>query len=245
VTARDGIAVIGAGSWGTALAVLLARNGEPATLFARDPDAVERMRSQRMNAAYLPDVTFPERLLVCGDLDEALAAARDVVLAVPSHAFAEALDRVVGKLPVGGALVWVTKGLEPGTGRFLDELVRERLGDGPPRALLSGPSFAGEVARGLPTAVTLAGSEEASTRRLAGRFHGGDFRVYTTDDLVGEVWDESEQNTIGASNVALDVNMEVVADPDTSDNTIRLKRLAAPLNCQQLMAQRSTLFDEP
>jgi glycerol-3-phosphate dehydrogenase (NAD(P)+) len=108
-----------------------------------------------------------------------------VLLVVPSAAFAQTLDRVIRISPRPEVLAWATKGLEPGTGRFLDELVCDRFGPRIARALLSGPTFAGEVARGLPTAVTLAVSDEAEARRLAERFHGPDFRVYISTDLVG------------------------------------------------------------
>ena len=185
MSVREAIAVVGAGSWGTALAVLLARNGETVSLWARDPGHAARMEQDRVNERYLPDVELPAGLAVHGELDAALAGARDVLIAVPSHAFAGCLDAVVPALAAHGVLAWATKGFEPDTGRFLDALVVERLGEDRPRALLSGPSFAGEVARGLPTAVTLAGSDAGETRRLAARFHGGEFRVYTTDDLIG------------------------------------------------------------
>jgi glycerol-3-phosphate dehydrogenase (NAD(P)+) len=183
--APDGIAVIGAGSWGTALAVLLARHGNQVRLWGRDAGALVAMQRERRNARYLPDVVFPESLRPEPALDAALQGVGEVLLVVPSAAFSETLDRVARAAPHPVVLAWATKGLEPGTGRFLDELVLERLGPGVARALLSGPTFAGEVARGLPTAVTLAVSDEAVARRLAERFHGPDFRVYISTDLVG------------------------------------------------------------
>ena len=182
---RGGIAVVGAGSWGTALAVLLARHGHDVTLWGRDADAIERMQRERCNTRYLPGAGFPERLRAVADLEQALAGACDVLMVVPSHAFAEVLERVAQALPAPAALAWATKGFEPGSGRFLEQVVIERFGPSVPRALLSGPTFAGEVARGLPTAVTLAVSHEAQARRLAERFHGPDFRVYISTDLVG------------------------------------------------------------
>jgi len=185
VSAPDGIAVVGAGSWGTALAVLLARHGHDVTLWGRDAGAVERMQRERCNSRYLPGVTLPARLRAEPDLARAAAGARDVLIAVPSEAFAGALDEVAKVLPHPATLAWATKGFEPGSGRFLEDVVVERFGPSVPRALLSGPTFAGEVARSLPTAVTLAVSHEGQARRLAERFHGPDFRVYISTDLVG------------------------------------------------------------
>ena len=182
---RDAIAVIGAGSWGTALAVLLARHGQRTLLWGRDPRHVAAMAAARANQRYLPGVALPPSLAVSSSLDEVLAPARDVLLVVPSHAFGACLDAVARTDPGRVELCWATKGFEPRSGRFLDELVIERLGARSARALLSGPTFAGEVARGLPTAVTLAGNESGFLERLALRFHGSDFRVYLSDDLIG------------------------------------------------------------
>jgi len=180
-----GIAVIGAGSWGTALAVLLARHGHDVALWGRDADALARMQRERCNSRYLPGATFPQRLGAEPVLERALEGARDVLLAVPSDAFAETLAQVARVLPRPQTVSWATKGLEPGSGRFLEQVVLERFGPSVPRALLSGPTFASEVARGLPTAVTLAVSHEVQARRLAERFHGPDFRVYISTDMVG------------------------------------------------------------
>jgi glycerol-3-phosphate dehydrogenase (NAD(P)+) len=179
------IAVIGAGSWGTALAVLLARNAQSVRLWGRDREAMARLARERSNARYLPGVVLPPALRVGSDLADALRGADDVLLAVPSHAFRDTLAAVAAERPALQALAWVTKGLEPGGGRFLSDIVADHLGRGSSRALLSGPTFAGEVARGLPTAVTLAGNADAYVRRLATRFHADAFRVYTSDDLVG------------------------------------------------------------
>ncbi len=182
---RDGIAIVGAGSWGTALAVLLARHGQPVCLWGRDRQAVADIRATRCNRRYLPGVELPAALEVTHDLQAAVGAACDVMLAVPSQAFSQTVSRVVEARPDLRELSWATKGFEPTTGRFLDAIVCDRLGEGSARALLSGPTFAGEVARGLATAATLAGSQAAYVRRLAQRFHAPQFRVYTSDDLVG------------------------------------------------------------
>lgn len=183
--AQGPIAVIGAGSWGTALAVLLARNAQSVRLWGRDRETMARLARERCNARYLPGVMLPPTLQVSVDLGDTLRDADDVMLAIPSHAFRDTVAAVAAERPGLDALAWATKGLEPGSGRFLSDLVADYLGPGSSRALLSGPTFAGEVARGLPTAVTLAGNSDAYVRRLAARFHVDSFRVYTSDDLVG------------------------------------------------------------
>jgi len=185
MAAAGGIAVIGAGSWGTALAVLLARHGQSTCLWGRDRARIEAMAATRENGRYLPGIELPPALRLSTRLEVALDGASDVLLAVPSEAFADALDAVARAAPGQRSLCWATKGFEPRSGRFLDALAAERLGEASARALLSGPTFAGEVARGLPTAVTLAGNDDAYLARLAGRFHGPDFRVYPSRDLVG------------------------------------------------------------
>jgi len=177
--------VIGAGSWGTALAVLLARNGAAVRLWGRDPQALHSLDHARCNQRYLPGVALPSELRISVALDAALRDADDVLLAVPSHAFRDVVAAVAAARPGLDAVAWATKGLEPGSGRFLSDIVADVLGTGCARALLSGPTFAAEVARGLPTAVTVAGHPDAYVRRLAARFHRDAFRVYTSDDLVG------------------------------------------------------------
>jgi glycerol-3-phosphate dehydrogenase (NAD(P)+) len=179
------IAVLGAGSWGTALAALLARRGQRVRLWGRDARAVERMALSRRNERYLPGVELPSGLTPCADLGAAIESAADLLIAVPSHAFAETVAALAARVARRTPVAWATKGFEPGSARFLDAIVTDRLGANTPRAVLSGPTFAAEVARGLPTAVTVAGSDAHYTRHLAERFHGEDFRVYTSADLVG------------------------------------------------------------
>ena len=179
------MAIVGAGSWGTALAVLLASQGHEVRLWGRDSEAITAMARERRNARYLADIELPPSLLPMPMLRDALANAHEILLAVPSHAFAQSIAELVKVRPQLDALAWVTKGFEPGTGRFLDEVVVDHFGSDCARALLSGPTFAVEVARGLPTAVTLAGNNEVFTAQLARRFSGSSFRVYTSTDLVG------------------------------------------------------------
>jgi len=179
------IAVLGAGSWGTALAVLLARNGAPTVLWGHEPELIARLRSEGENAQFLPGVTLPRTLTLTHDLDHALGMARDLLLVVPSEVFREVVDRLRPRLAPGSRVAWATKGLEPGSARPLHEVVAERLGPEIPVAVLSGPTFAREVARGLPTAVTVASPDEGFARDLALRIHGPTFRVYVSRDLLG------------------------------------------------------------
>jgi len=179
------IAVVGAGSWGTALAMQLARVGHRVRLWARDAGHVAEMRDDRINRRYLPDAPLADSIAPHSDLEAALDGADRVLIAVPSSAFAAALDAVAPLLDAGCGLAWATKGFEPGTGRLLSETARDRLGPRVPLAVVTGPSFAGEVARGLPTAVTVGASEPGFGRAWARLLHGSSFRAYYTADVVG------------------------------------------------------------
>ncbi len=179
------IAVVGAGSWGTALALLLARNGSQVLLWGRDPAHREQMSSQRSNERYLPGESFPATLNIAPDLASAVANAGTVLIAVPSHAFG-GVARSVAEIGVEGKrLCWATKGFEPGTGRLLHEVMFAVVGDKTELAVLSGPTFAAEIARGLPAAVTIGSHAPEFALALAERFRNDRFRVYTSDDLVG------------------------------------------------------------
>jgi glycerol-3-phosphate dehydrogenase (NAD(P)+) len=177
------IAVLGAGSWGTALAVLLAGHGAEVRLWGLAAE-VERLRADRENRRFLPGVALPPGVEPVTDLGQAVEDVDEVLIVVPSHAFravAEALARV---LPPGLPVSWATKGFEPGTGRLLHEVAGEVL-PARPLAALSGPSFAGEVAHGLPTAITVASTDPAHAERVAGYLHGESFRAYTSTDIIG------------------------------------------------------------
>ncbi len=179
------VAVLGAGSWGTALALLLARNGHDVRLWGHDPEEVAPLCRERENRRYLPGVPFPTRLNVGADLTEALAGIDLVLVAVPSHAYGATLARLRSLLPVTAGLAWATKGLEHGSGRFLHEVTLEALGRHRSAAAISGPSFAAEVARGLPTAVTVAAWDAEHARRVAAVLHGSNLRAYTSGDVIG------------------------------------------------------------
>lgn len=179
------IAVVGAGSWGTALAMQLARTGHAVRLWARDRAHVDEMRRDRVNRRYLPNARLDEAIEPVAALDAALGGPAHVLIAVPSSAFAQILDAVAATIDTGRGLAWATKGFEPGTGRLLSETVGDRLGTGIALAVVTGPSFAGEVARGLPTAVTVGASDPEFGQAWAARLHGSSFRAYYTADLVG------------------------------------------------------------
>ncbi|NJD07047.1 MAG: NAD(P)-dependent glycerol-3-phosphate dehydrogenase [Methylococcaceae bacterium] len=179
------IAVIGAGSWGTALAVLIAGNGHPVRLWAHRPEHAEKLAVERRNRRYLPDAEFPERLDVVPNLAAAVAGRTAVIVAVPSHAFRATLNALAPALPPDCAIAWATKGLEDRTTQLLHQVTREVLGSERPLAALSGPTFAGEVAAGQPTAMTVASSNPRFAQLLVDILHNRSFRPYTTDDLIG------------------------------------------------------------
>src|SRR3569832_535045 len=177
-------AVLGAGSWGTALALLLAGNGRPAVLWSRAADHAAAMVATRRNPRYLADVPFPATLRPTADLAEAAALA-DLLVAVPAAGFRDLLVNLFLRLRPGARLAWASKGLETGTGRLLHEVAAEILGPGHALAVVSGPTFAREVALGLPTAVTVASADRGFAADLAARLHGPCFRAYTSDDITG------------------------------------------------------------
>jgi glycerol-3-phosphate dehydrogenase (NAD(P)+) len=179
------VAVLGAGSWGTALALLLARNGHDVRLWGHDPEEVAPLCRERENRRYLPGVPFPARLNAGADLVEALAGVELALVAVPSHAYGATLARLRPLLPATAGFAWATKGLEHGSGRFLHEVTLEALGRDRSAAVISGPSFAVEVARGLPTAVTVAAWDVTHARRVATVLHGSNLRAYTSSDVIG------------------------------------------------------------
>jgi glycerol-3-phosphate dehydrogenase (NAD(P)+) len=178
------VAVLGAGSWGTALAVQLARNGVPTTLWGRTPQAVVEMATTRRNAHYLPDLELPDALQLSAALEPCVRDAGSVLLAVPSHAFDDLLLAIAPWVAPGVGVAWATKGFDPASGRFLHELVAERL-PGHAAAVVTGPSFAREVALGLPTALTVHSADAAFAQDVARALHSPRFRAYTGNDVLG------------------------------------------------------------
>jgi glycerol-3-phosphate dehydrogenase (NAD(P)+) len=181
---RPTLAILGAGSWGTALAALTARNGVPTRLWGRDPQTLAAMAKSRCNQRYLPDIELPTTLDYESDLAAAVRGAGIVLIVVPSHAFASMLAELAPLLDPNSAIAWATKGFEPGTGRFLHELVAERL-PGRAAAVITGPSFAREVAAGLPSAVTVHSEDDAFAHGLASLLHAPNLRAYSGGDVLG------------------------------------------------------------
>jgi glycerol-3-phosphate dehydrogenase (NAD(P)+) len=174
------LAVLGAGAWGTALAVALSGRHQ-AALWARDAVQARALASERRNTRYLPEIALPEALRVESDLDRALLGAQLLVAATPVAGLRELLRRLKGgTVP----LVWLCKGFEEESAALPHEIVAAS-GIRAPSGALSGPSFALEVARGLPCALTLASADAAFAANAAATMHGGRLRVYRSDDVVG------------------------------------------------------------
>lgn len=185
VTVRSAMAVIGAGSWGTALAVHLARTGHPTVLWGLAPPEMPDLARDRCNRRYLPEAPFPDNLVVAQTLEESLHGADDVLIAVPSHAFRSCLLQVQPLLRPGVRVCWATKGFELETGKLPHEVAAEVLGPGVPTAVLSGPTFAREVGLGLPTAMTVASRDQEYAMALAQGISSETFRAYASTDMTG------------------------------------------------------------
>ncbi len=177
--------VLGAGSWGTALAIQLARLSRPTVLWGRDAAHVASLASQRSNERYLPQAEFPDTLRLEPDLATAVRSARDLLISVPSHALRELLLEIAPHLRADARVSWATKGFELATGLLPHEVVRQVLGERVPTAVVSGPTFAKEVGAGLPTAMTVAASDATFASDLARRLSGVNFRAYTSTDMIG------------------------------------------------------------
>jgi glycerol-3-phosphate dehydrogenase (NAD(P)+) len=182
MTKTPSIAVLGAGSWGTALAIQLARSGAVVKLWGRDSALLASMQSDQVNARYLPDAPFPKSLHVEPDWDVAIADTDFILVSVPSHSFRQLLQRLGED---ARRLAWATKGLELSTGLLPHQVVREVLPNCAEYAVLSGPTFATEVGQGLPTALTVAASNEAFAADLASALSTAPFRAYTSTDIIG------------------------------------------------------------
>ncbi len=179
------LSVLGAGSYGTALAMAAASQGQRVLLYARSPHKAATMQSLRQNPFYLKDLPFPPSLEVTADLATAVAAARVLLLVVPSHNFKETLQAVQPLLQPDQAIAWATKGLDLQSGQLLSVVARDILGSKVPFAVLSGPTFARELAQGMPTAIALASTDAALSHELIGLLHTPSFRIYESADLIG------------------------------------------------------------
>ena len=182
---QDSVAVLGAGSWGTALAIQFARGGRAVRLWGRDGARLAAMARARRNERYLPSAPFPDALEVEPDLRAALAGVRDVLIVVPSPAFREVLGALAPHLEPEMHVAWATKGFELTSGLLPHQLAREVLGPERRIAVLSGPTFAREVGAGLPTAMTVASPDAAYAEALAAELSSANFRAYTSTDILG------------------------------------------------------------
>jgi glycerol-3-phosphate dehydrogenase (NAD(P)+) len=190
------VAVMGAGSFGTALAIQLARRGSRTRLWGRNASEMAEADRARHNPRYLVDCEFPMTLIATADLDAALYEAEDIVIATPSHALRATVSMLKPKLQAGQGLVIACKGFEPGSGKLSHEVVAEVLDAAHPYAVLSGPTFANELGRGLPTAVIIASKDDAFAKRVAHRLNGGGFRAYTGRDVIGVELGGAAKNVI-------------------------------------------------
>lgn len=180
------VTVLGAGSYGTALAIALSRNGHTTYLWGHNPQKMAVLADERMNREFLPDITFPEALAIESDLAQAVKKAKDLLIVVPSHVFTEVLQQLKPLLRAEHRIMWATKGLERDTGRLLQDVALQILGDNHPLAVLSGPTFAKELAMGLPTAISLASTDPVFADEMQQRIHCSKaFRVYLNSDMVG------------------------------------------------------------
>jgi len=176
------IALLGAGSWGTAIAVHLAKSGNRVLLWARNVEHVREMQEQQCNQRYLPLTPFPDTLTVTADLHHALSEADYCIIGVPSIAFTSLVQRM--PKPAKG-LAWLTKGVDPDTHSLFSHVISTQWGDDYPIAIISGPSFAGEVAKDLPTALTLASNNPLFQQNIHSLLHQNNLRVYLSNDVIG------------------------------------------------------------
>ncbi|MEM5498395.1 NAD(P)H-dependent glycerol-3-phosphate dehydrogenase [Paraglaciecola mesophila] len=183
---KQTVSVLGAGSYGTALAFCLARNGVATTLWGRDPKQMQDMATARCNEKYLPGAIFPAPLAIEADLLKAVSLNNDLLIVTPSHGFSALLRQIKPMLTPTHRIIWATKGLDPENGRLLQDVAREILGDTIPLAVVSGPTFAKEMVAGLPTAISVSSTDEQLATDFANMLHcSRSFRVYKNNDFVG------------------------------------------------------------
>lgn len=178
--------VIGAGSYGTSLAISLARNGANVVLWGHEVEHMARLEADRANHEFLPNIDFPPSLIIESDLQKAVQASRDLLVVVPSHVFGIVLKSLKPYLRENSRICWATKGLEPETGRLLKDVAHDVIGDHYSLAVLSGPTFAKELAMGMPTAISVASPDEQFVKELQEKIHcSKTFRVYANSDFIG------------------------------------------------------------
>lgn len=232
---QNHIAVLGAGSFGTSLAVAFARNGHPTFLWGHDAGQCHKLQEKRENRAYLPGISFPPTLTVEADLKTVIEHSRDIFIVVPSHAVGELVKKIKPYLRSDSRIVLASKGLETDTGRLLQEVIEDELGKRYPFAVLSGPTFAKELAEGLPTAITLASKDQDFAKELQAKIHcSKNFRVYINDDVIGVQLGGAIKNVIAISTGISD-GMGFGANARTALITrglAEISRLGASLNAK-------------
>lgn len=179
------IAVLGAGSWGTALALYLARRGQTVRMWSVDPSEITAMLADKANNRFMPGYTLPDTIQPTVDLASAIAGVDDILIVIPSVGFRQTLESLKPLLAKGTRIICATKGLDTKTGQLFADVVSEVLGDAYPFAVLSGPSFAREVAAGLPTAVVIASKDKETVNALTKRFDSAIFKIDQSDDVIG------------------------------------------------------------
>jgi glycerol-3-phosphate dehydrogenase (NAD(P)+) len=178
------VALFGAGSWGTALALQLARNGSIVNLWGHQAEHIESLISTNENATYLPGIALTSNIRPTASIEDCLLDADVVLIAIPSKAFRAFLQSLKPFIAPAICIFWASKGFEIESGKLLHELVSEEL-PGHSYGVVSGPTFATEVAKGMPAAITCAGNDDTTTKYFANLLHGSRFRCYTSDDVIG------------------------------------------------------------
>lgn len=182
---KQPIVVLGAGSWGTALAIHLASSGHDVLLWGNEPDHIQLLSEQRCNEEFLPGVSFPKSLKLTADLKRAMIDPAWVLIAIPSHAYRIFLNKNKDLFKKEVGVAWASKGLEVGSGKLIHQVLTEELTHCKKIAVISGPTFAGEVANKLPTALTVASTSDSFSKQISKDLHSGRFRVYSSSDLIG------------------------------------------------------------
>ena len=176
------VAILGAGSWGTALAILLSKNGHQVTLWDRDPTLIAELQQHRYNTRYLPNIELPKLLSPITDLNQVIANTEVILIAIPSVGFCDLLSKIKN---ADKPIIWATKGLEPKSNQLLHTIITETFVPQIKAAVLSGPSFAKEVAQGLPTAIVIASKDKAYAEWVISLCANSHFRPYYSDDVIG------------------------------------------------------------
>ena len=183
---EQSVSVLGAGSYGTALAFVLARNGHETFLWGRSETHIDKLHQDKANQQYLPGFEFPDNLIPCKSLENCVKHSLYILIVVPSHAFEDILEQIKPFLNQNHKIIWASKGLEPHNGRLLSEVYADVIGKQIDHAVLSGPTFAKEMAAALPTAITLSSASQSLLDDFSQLLHDPkSFRVYLSNDLIG------------------------------------------------------------